>query len=58
MMVKFVDLEHLKKATTLINYCKIDNYITHIIDNNVTKQNKYIPGTKIQIKNIDYLIEF
>ena len=45
------------KATTLINYCKIDNYISYIIDNNITKQNKYIPGTKIQIKNIDYLIE-
>jgi SAM-dependent methyltransferase len=44
------------KATTLINYCKIDKYISYIIDNNLTKQNKYIPGTKIQIKNMDYLI--
>ena len=45
------------KATTLINFCKIDNYISYIIDNNLTKQNKYIPGTKIQIRNIDYLIQ-
>ena len=49
-MVKFVDLEHLQKLTTLINYCKIDNYISYIIDNNVTKQNKYIPEPKYKLK--------
>lgn len=45
------------KATTLINYCKIDKYINYVADNNLAKQNKYIPGTKIQIKNIDHLLQ-
>ena len=45
------------KATTLINYCKIDDYISFAVDNSLAKQNKYIPGTKIQIKNINHLIQ-
>jgi len=45
------------KATTLINYCKIDDYISYVVDNNLAKQNKYIPGTKIQIKNINHLMQ-
>jgi hypothetical protein len=45
------------KATTLINYCKIDKYISYVVDNNLAKQNKYVPGTKIQIKNIEHLIQ-
>ena len=44
------------KATTLIHYCEIDKYIKYIIDNNLIKQNKYIPGTSIPIKDINYLI--
>lgn len=45
------------KATTLINYCKIDKYINYVADNSLAKQNKYIPGTEIQIKNIDHLLQ-
>jgi 2-polyprenyl-3-methyl-5-hydroxy-6-metoxy-1,4-benzoquinol methylase len=45
------------KATTLINYCKIDKYINYVADNSPAKQNKYIPGTEIQIKNIDHLLQ-
>ena len=45
------------KATTLINYCKIDKYINYVADNNLAKQNKYIPGTEIQIKDIDHLLQ-
>ena len=44
------------KATTLINYCKIDKYISFIIDNNTNKQNKYLPGTHIPIKDFEYMI--
>jgi len=43
------------KATTLINYCEISQYISYIIDNNTNKQNKYLPGTHIPIKGLDYL---
>lgn len=39
------------KASTLINYFKIDKYINNIIDDNPLKNQKYIPNTKIKIVN-------
>ena len=49
MMVKFVDLEHLQSHNSY-KLLEIDNYISYIIDNNVTKQNKYIPEPKYKLK--------
>jgi len=54
------------KASTVLHFYKISNYIKNIIDDNPLKQNKYIPGTQIQIidknialkKKIDFLIVF
>ncbi len=42
------------KATTLINYFGIKNFISAAVDDNELKSNKYIPGTEIKIlkKNI------
>lgn len=39
------------KATTLINYLKIQKYISYIIDDNPLKNNKFIPNTNIKIIN-------
>ena len=42
------------KATTLLNYFGIDNYTFEFtVDDNQLKHNKYIPGTGIQIKNVE-----
>ncbi len=42
------------KATTILNYFGINNlHFDYTIDDNHLKQNKYIPGTNIQIKSID-----
>ena len=42
------------KATTVLNYFGLsDKDFLFTIDENTLKQNKFIPGTKIQIKNID-----
>ena len=42
------------KATTVLNYFGINNlHFDYTIDDNHLKQNKYIPGTNIQIKSID-----
>ena len=53
------------KTTTLLNFLEISESIKYIIDDNVLKQNYYVPGTKIKIvsrnkisKNIHYLIIF
>ena len=41
------------KATTVLNYFGLDeNHFSYTIDDNLLKQNKYIPGTNIQIKSI------
>ena len=40
------------KATTVLNYFGINNkHFEYTIDDNFLKQNKFIPGTNIQIKN-------
>jgi nucleoside-diphosphate-sugar epimerase/2-polyprenyl-3-methyl-5-hydroxy-6-metoxy-1,4-benzoquinol methylase len=50
------------KATTALNFYNISKEIDFIIDDNPLKNNKYIPGTKILIKNkknkkkTDYLL--
>tara|TARA_Y100001958_G_C21073880_1_gene432498 strand:- start:338 stop:835 length:498 start_codon:yes stop_codon:yes gene_type:complete len=42
------------KATTVLNYFGINNlHFEYTIDDNHLKQNKFIPGTNIQIKSID-----
>ncbi len=41
------------KANTFLNFAKIK--LNFIVDDNKLKQNKYCPGSKIQIKSIDYL---
>tara|TARA_Y100000748_G_scaffold293446_1_gene283006 strand:- start:932 stop:1429 length:498 start_codon:yes stop_codon:yes gene_type:complete len=42
------------KATTILNYFGLsDKDFLFTIDENSLKQNKFIPGTEIQIKNID-----
>ncbi len=42
------------KATTILNYFGLsDKDFLFTIDENSLKQNKFIPGTDIQIKNID-----
>jgi len=42
------------KATTILNYFGLsDKDFLYTIDENALKQNKFIPGTDIQIKNID-----
>jgi len=53
------------KATTLINYFKISDYIDFVFEDNELKHNKYIPNTKIKIiskknfsKNIKCLVVF
>ena len=53
------------KTSTLLNYLKISDNINFIIDDNILKQNRYIPGTSIKIvsknkikQNIDFLIVF
>jgi len=39
------------KATTILNYCKIDNtIIDYFVDTTPDKANKYIPGTNIIVK--------
>tara|TARA_B100000780_G_scaffold135412_1_gene94875 strand:- start:1099 stop:2286 length:1188 start_codon:yes stop_codon:yes gene_type:complete len=52
------------KATTILNYCKIDNKtIDYFLDTTKDKQNKYTPGTKIKVekykgfinKDVDYV---
>ena len=50
------------KATTALNFYNISKEINYIIDDNPLKNNKYIPGAKILIKNqknkrkVDYLL--
>ena len=39
------------KATVTLNYYNISKYFSYIIDDNKLKKNKFIPGTKIQIKD-------
>ncbi len=42
------------KATTILNYFGLNEYsFSYTIDDNLLKQNKYIPGTNIQIKSIN-----
>lgn len=42
------------KATTLLNFFGIsDKYFSYTIEDNILKNNKFIPGTFIQIKNIN-----
>ncbi len=52
------------KATTILNYCKINNkIIDYFLDTTKDKQNKYTPGTKIKVekykgfinKDVDYV---
>ena len=52
------------KATTLINFYKLQKYIQYIVDDNKLKKNKFIPNTNIKItnkpknNNIDYVLVF
>ena len=52
------------KASTIINFFKIDKQIDYMIDDNTLKNKKFIPDTKLQIfnkpksKNIDYILVF
>ena len=42
------------KATTILNYFGLnDEDLSYTVDDNLLKQNKFIPGTGIQIKNIN-----
>ncbi len=42
------------KATTILNYFGLsDKDLEYTVDDNSLKQNKFIPGTDIQIKNIE-----
>ncbi len=44
------------KGNTLLNFCNINNeLIEYICDASVAKQNKYLPGSHIQIKHPDCL---
>ena len=44
------------KASTLLGYSNIDiNIIEYIIDDNLLKQGKFLPGTKIPIVNTEFL---
>jgi nucleoside-diphosphate-sugar epimerase/2-polyprenyl-3-methyl-5-hydroxy-6-metoxy-1,4-benzoquinol methylase/dTDP-4-dehydrorhamnose 3,5-epimerase-like enzyme len=61
-MINKIKLENKKiigygapaKATTILNYFGLsDKDFTYTIDENPLKHNKFIPGTDIQIKNID-----
>lgn len=44
------------KANTFINFSKVK--LNFIIDDNILKQNKYCPGSKIQIKSVSELTKF
>lgn len=45
------------KATTVLNYFGLSNsQIKYVIDDNTLKHNKFIPGTSIQIKNLNDII--
>lgn len=39
------------KATTLLNHFKIEKYIDYVVDDNHLKQELYIPGTNLKIRN-------
>lgn len=43
------------KGMTLINYTNIGQYISCIIDDNPLKQNKYAPGSNVEIINSEFL---
>jgi hypothetical protein len=44
------------KGNTLLNYCKIDtNLIEYTVDRSPYKQNLFLPGTHIPIKNIEMI---
>lgn len=44
------------KGNTLLNYCGIrTDFIDYTVDRNPYKQNKYLPGTHIPIKDPDYI---
>ena len=42
------------KATTILNYFGLsDSHLKFTIDDNKLKQNKFIPGTNIQIRSLN-----
>ncbi len=46
------------KSTTILNYCKINSStIDYFLDTTEDKQNKYTPGTKIEIKKYSGFID-
>ena len=46
------------KATTLLNYCKINkNILPYVVDVNPYKQNKYLPGIQIPIYKPEKIFE-
>ena len=47
--LKFVGYGAPAKATTLLNYFGIKNEIKFVIEDNIFKINKYIPGTSTKI---------
>lgn len=46
------------KGNTLLNFCGItSNDISYVVDMNTSKQSKFLPGSKIPIKDYRYLLE-
>ena len=46
------------KGNTLLNYAGIDSdLIAYVVDLNPHKQNKFLPGSRIPVVGLDYLIE-
>ena len=47
------------KGNTLLNYCGIkgDDLITYVMDASPFKQNKYLPGSRIQVIHPDEICE-
>ncbi|MBS1647452.1 MAG: methyltransferase domain-containing protein [Bacteroidetes bacterium] len=44
------------KGNTLLNYCGVKNdLISFVVDANPSKQNKFLPGSHIPVKNQDFL---
>jgi hypothetical protein len=36
---------------TLVHYFELEEYIDELVDENILKQSKYMPGTKLQVKD-------
>ena len=46
------------RGTILVNFCKIDkSLVKYIIDESPLRSGKYMPGVKIPIKNLNFLLQ-